>query len=134
MKDNIVQTVIGDLNSRSEMGMIKYGVTLEREDLDLKDWLQHAYEETLDKALYLKRAIKEIDKINNIEVVEPTELRKEFENDLREGDIVEFITNETFSPARKGDLCSVISVDDELVKLSYSGEKFWETKINVKKV
>lgn len=62
MKDNIVQTVIGDLNSRSEMGMIKYGVTLEREDLDLKDWLQHAYEETLDKALYLKRAIKEIDK------------------------------------------------------------------------
>jgi hypothetical protein len=28
----------------------------------LKQWLQHAYEETLDKAVYLRRAIEEIER------------------------------------------------------------------------
>ena len=59
--DFTVESVRRDLKSRSETGIKKYGVTLDRKDLNLKDWLQHAYEETLDKALYLKRAIKEIE-------------------------------------------------------------------------
>lgn len=60
-KDKIVLQVMSDLNSRSRVGVEKYGVTLEREDLSLKDWLNHAYEECLDKANYLKRAIIEIE-------------------------------------------------------------------------
>jgi hypothetical protein len=60
-KDAIVEAVRQDLLERSQTGISKYGVTLEREDLDLKDWLQHAYEETLDQANYLKRAILEIE-------------------------------------------------------------------------
>lgn len=60
MKDKIVESVRNDLKQRSELGIEKYGVTLDRKDIDLKGWLQHAYEETLDKALYLKRAIKEL--------------------------------------------------------------------------
>jgi hypothetical protein len=59
--DLTVEAVRCDLKQRSEVGIKKYGVTLDRKDLKLKDWLQHAYEETLDKALYLKRAIKEIE-------------------------------------------------------------------------
>lgn len=59
MKDKIVEEVRNDLLSRSEKGIKKYGITLDRNDLDLSEWLQHAYEETLDKALYLKKAIKE---------------------------------------------------------------------------
>lgn len=59
--DKVVQSVMNDLNERSKIGVGKYGVTLERDDLNLKDWLQHAYEETLDKANYLKRAILEIE-------------------------------------------------------------------------
>ena len=62
MKDGIVTKVVDDLNQRSERGICKYGVTLERTDIDLRGWLQHTYEETLDKALYLKRAIEELDK------------------------------------------------------------------------
>lgn len=58
--DKIVEAVRYDLRERSERGIKKYGVTLDRQDLNLKDWLQHAYEETLDKALYLKRAIDEL--------------------------------------------------------------------------
>lgn len=60
-KDKIVLQVMNDLNDRSRVGVDKYGVTLEREDLNLKDWLQHAYEECLDQANYLKRAIIEIE-------------------------------------------------------------------------
>jgi len=60
--DKVVQAVMNDLNERSKIGKEKYNTTLERTDLNLKDWLQHAYEETLDKANYLKRAILELEK------------------------------------------------------------------------
>jgi hypothetical protein len=43
------------------VGIKKYNTTLERTDLDLKDWLQHAYEEALDMANYLKRSIIELE-------------------------------------------------------------------------
>lgn len=58
--DQVVEEVRDDLHQRSQLGIKKYGVTLDRDDLNLRDWLQHAYEETLDKALYLKRAINEL--------------------------------------------------------------------------
>lgn len=60
LKDSIVEKVREDLRKRSEAGIKKYGTTLDRTDLDLRDWLQHAYEETLDKALYLKRSIEKL--------------------------------------------------------------------------
>ena len=60
--DSVVEAVRDDLLRRSQVGIKKYGVTLDRTDLSLKDWLQHAYEETLDQANYLKRAILELDK------------------------------------------------------------------------
>lgn len=40
----------------------KYGTTVAQNPLELKQWLQHAYEETLDKAVYLKRAIEKMEK------------------------------------------------------------------------
>jgi hypothetical protein len=55
--DKIVLSVMNDLNERSKAGLNKYGVTLDREDLTRKEWLQHAYEECLDKANYLKKLI-----------------------------------------------------------------------------
>lgn len=50
-----------DISMRRELGRAKYGKTMERTDLSLRDWLQHAYEEGLDKVIYLKRAIRELD-------------------------------------------------------------------------
>lgn len=52
-----LKAVIGDLESREQRGLSKYKTTVDREDLKLEDWLQHAYEEVLDQAMYLKRAI-----------------------------------------------------------------------------
>lgn len=62
--DPIVEAVRCDLLRRSKIGIAKYGVTLARTDLGLRDWLQHAYEETLDQANYLKRAIVELETTN----------------------------------------------------------------------
>lgn len=61
IRDRVVEAVRDDLLRRSQLGIKKYGATLERTDLTLKDWLQHAYEETLDQANYLKRAIISIE-------------------------------------------------------------------------
>jgi hypothetical protein len=60
--DAIVEAVRADLLQRSQVGVKKYGVTLDKAGLPLRAWLQHAYEETLDTANYLKCAITEMDK------------------------------------------------------------------------
>ena len=60
--DTVVRAVRQDLLYRSELGIDKYNNTLDRTDIDLKGWLQHAYEECLDQANYLKRSIIEIEK------------------------------------------------------------------------
>jgi len=47
---------------RQMRGVEKYGTTVQANPLTLRDWLQHALEESLDHAIYLKRAIEELDK------------------------------------------------------------------------
>jgi acyl carrier protein len=54
--------VIADITDRQRKGISKYGVTVEANRLSLKEWLEHAYLECLDQAVYLKRAIEEIEK------------------------------------------------------------------------
>lgn len=51
-----------DIVQRQNMGIQKYGTTVSENPLELRQWLQHAYEEALDQAIYLKRAIEEIDR------------------------------------------------------------------------
>jgi hypothetical protein len=50
--------VCEDIASRQRLGIAKYGVTVEQSDEKFRAWLQHAYEEALDMAVYLKRAIE----------------------------------------------------------------------------
>jgi hypothetical protein len=47
---------------RQMIGTRKYGTTVAANPLPLRAWLQHALEESLDHAIYLKRAIEELDK------------------------------------------------------------------------
>lgn len=61
MIDLVVDAVRADLLGRSELGIKKYGTTLDQNGTDLRGWLQHAYEETLDQANYLKCAIMKLD-------------------------------------------------------------------------
>ena len=51
----LLDKVITDLKTREAKGIETYGTTLDRTDLTRSEWLQHAYEEALDLALYLKK-------------------------------------------------------------------------------
>ena len=55
--------VCADIKRRQELGIAKYGTTVAQNPLELRQWLQHAYEEKLDDAVYMKRAIQQLDKI-----------------------------------------------------------------------
>lgn len=56
--DSIVQKVQKEMTSRAEMGFNKYKQTLDRTDLSVIDYLQHAKEEAMDLALYLEKTIQ----------------------------------------------------------------------------
>lgn len=58
--DSCVQSVITKFLSRSELGRKKYGTDLDRTDLGVLDWIQHAQEEHMDAVLYLEKLKKEI--------------------------------------------------------------------------
>lgn len=54
--------VCSDIAYRQLHGMNKYKVSVADNPLNLRQWLEHAYQETLDEAIYLRRAMDEIDK------------------------------------------------------------------------
>lgn len=54
----LLYDIIDDLLFREEKGRAEYGTTMDRKDLSEEQWLQHAYEEALDLAIYLKKIIK----------------------------------------------------------------------------
>lgn len=58
----IERKVCADIAARQALGFAKYGVTVLDNPLSLRHWLQHAYEECLDQAVYLRRAMLELDK------------------------------------------------------------------------
>ena len=55
MKDTIVESVITQFKTRSQRGIDKYGVTLDRTDLSTLEWLIHLQEELMDATLYIER-------------------------------------------------------------------------------
>ncbi len=48
------------------MGIAKYGTTVSENPLELRQWVEHAYEEALDQAIYLKRIMEKLDESNRI--------------------------------------------------------------------
>lgn len=64
MKDTIVESVIEQFKQRSEVGINKYGVTLDRTDLSHLQWMVHFREELQDGLLYLERIIQDTQKQN----------------------------------------------------------------------
>ena len=81
--DKITEAVIDDLRSRSKVGIKKYNTTLDQNNH--QNMLQHAYEEALDLAQYLK---KEITTLNTIQ-----DLIKQIPNDNELGAKIRAIFN-----------------------------------------
>lgn len=56
----VEEHVIDQIRSRRDAGRKKYGCSLERKDLTIPEWIQHAIEEALDFALYLEKLRREL--------------------------------------------------------------------------
>ena len=68
----IEDTVCEKIQQRSKLGLVKYGVSLERTDLTKLQWLIHAQEEAMDLANYLQVLIEDEErKQRNVQRVEP---------------------------------------------------------------
>jgi hypothetical protein len=59
-KDSIVESICAKFLQRSAVGWKKYGTTLDREDLSVLDWIEHAQEELMDGMLYLEKLKKSV--------------------------------------------------------------------------
>lgn len=55
IEDPIVLKVLAKYYERSQTGIKKYGRTLNRDDLNLIDWLNHLQEELMDATLYIEK-------------------------------------------------------------------------------
>lgn len=61
-KDTIVEAIVDKFKSRSDVGIKKYGTTLDRDDLTTIQWIEEAQAEAMDFCLYLERLKKEYEK------------------------------------------------------------------------
>jgi hypothetical protein len=57
--DSVVTSIIEQFTQRSIAGKAKYGTDLDRTDLTLLEWIEHAKQEHMDAILYLEK-IKQI--------------------------------------------------------------------------
>ena len=55
INDSVVESVIKSYKNRCVLGKEKYGVTLDRNDLKLLEWMQHLQEELRDATLYIEK-------------------------------------------------------------------------------
>ena len=58
IEDTIVKKVVDKYEERSAVGIKKYGTTLDRNDLKLKEWIIHLQEELMDATLYLEKILE----------------------------------------------------------------------------
>lgn len=59
LTNKVNEHVCLDIMERAQHGAVKYGTTVDRTDLNEVEWLQHAYEESMDLCVYLKRVLME---------------------------------------------------------------------------
>lgn len=70
----IEDSVANKIIRRAEYGLKKYGVTVEREDLSLLDWLNHHQEELMDALVYSEKLIElEKERLQKLEM-NPTDI------------------------------------------------------------
>lgn len=72
----IEEKVIEKIRQRAEFGLNKYNTTMERTDLTLKEWINHAMEEAMDLSVYLQRILMMLesqDVETNMEMLEESE-------------------------------------------------------------
>ena len=57
---SIEDIVCEKILKRAEVGKAKYGVTMERGDLSIIEWLNHLQEELMDASVYIERILGDL--------------------------------------------------------------------------
>lgn len=60
--DPIVEQVVNKFDTRSNVGIQKYGTTLDENKATLVEWLNHLQEELMDATLYVQKLKSDLDK------------------------------------------------------------------------
>jgi hypothetical protein len=55
--DSVVDSIIDKFVDRATFGKQKYGTDLDRNDLELEEWLEHSIQEKMDDILYIQKAL-----------------------------------------------------------------------------
>jgi hypothetical protein len=58
--DANVEAIREKLLIRSQIGLKKYGVTTERQDIDLEGWLIHLQQELMDASVYVEATLRRL--------------------------------------------------------------------------
>ena len=53
--DYVVDSIVDQFIDRASFGRQKYGIGMEREDLSILEWIEHAKQEHMDATLYLEK-------------------------------------------------------------------------------
>ena len=53
----IEELVCKKILNRADIGLDKYAVTMERDDLSLIEWIEHAQQEAMDLVVYLEKIL-----------------------------------------------------------------------------
>jgi len=56
--DSVVDSIIDQFIDRARFGKVKYNTDLDRDDLSVPQWIEHAQQELMDGILYLEKLKK----------------------------------------------------------------------------
>ena len=57
----LLDELFSEFANREQRGFLKYGTTMDRQDLSLQEWMQHFKEELMDGLLYLQKIQNDYD-------------------------------------------------------------------------
>jgi methylaspartate ammonia-lyase len=77
IQDPIVLKVLAKYYERSQLGIKKYGRTLDRDDLNLTDWLNHLQEELMDATLYIEKLKADLKQAQKAALIKLTNMEKD---------------------------------------------------------
>jgi hypothetical protein len=76
LTDPVVLKVLAKYYERSQLGIEKYGRTLDRDDLSLTDWLNHLQEELMDATLYIEKLKADLKQAQKAALIELSNMDK----------------------------------------------------------
>jgi hypothetical protein len=86
----VEEAVIEEIRKRRDVGRKKYQTSMERTDLSVEEWIQHAKEEALDFAIYLEKLKREVGQTEDSIKLSGTEGLGTFGGEDREQDFAEY--------------------------------------------